>query len=242
MVEEVDVLFRVQGFEQGRGRVALEALAHLVDLVEHDYRVHHFDILERLHQLARLGANVGAAMALDLGLVAHAADTEAIERTAQRFGNRLADTGFTHARRAHQQHDRTADRAFVGTHSEEFEDALFNVIEPRVVGVEHFARVLEVKFVLPQHAPRQRRSPVQIVAGNGVFRRPGFQDRQFVELVINALLRLGRQRLAFKALLELLDIGAAVVLGQAEFLLDHLELFLEEEFALMFADLEVNFG
>lgn len=43
-------------------------------------------------------------------------------------------------------------------------------------------------------------------------------------------------------MLELLDIRAAVVLGQAQLLLDDLELFLEEELALMLADLAVHFG
>lgn len=64
MVEKIDVLLRVEGFQQRRGGVALVALAHLVDLVEHDHRVHYLDVLQRLHQLARLGADVGAAMAL----------------------------------------------------------------------------------------------------------------------------------------------------------------------------------
>jgi len=242
MVEEVDVLFRVEGFQQGRSGVALEALAHLVDFVEHDHRVHYFNIFQCLHQFARLGADVGAAMALDLGLVAHAADAETVERATQGLGDRLADTGFAHARRADQQYDRTADRAFVGPDGEEFEDAILDVIKAGMMGVEHLAGVFEVELVFTQHAPGHRRRPVQVVTGHGVFRRPGFQDRQFVDLVINALLRLGRQGLAFKALLELFDIGAAIILGQPELLLDDLELFLEEEFALMFADLKVNFG
>ncbi len=75
MIEEVDVLLRIEGFQQCRGRVALVALAHLVDLVEHDHRVHHLDVLQRLHQFARLGADVGAPMALDLCLVAHSASS-----------------------------------------------------------------------------------------------------------------------------------------------------------------------
>ncbi len=55
-------------------------------------------------------------------------------------------------------------------------------------------------------------------------------------------MHLRRQHLAFQALLELLDVGATVVLGQAEFLLDDLELFLEEKFALVLADLAVHLG
>ena len=154
MIEEVDVLFRVQGFKQGRRRVALKTLAHFVDLIEHDHRVHHLNVLERLHQLARLGTDVGATVALDLGFVAHAADAETVERAPQRLGNRLADAGLAHPRRADQQHNRTTDRAFVSANGEKFEDAVFDVIQPCMVRVEHFARVLEVEFVFTEHAPR----------------------------------------------------------------------------------------
>jgi hypothetical protein len=132
--------------------------------------------------------------------------------------------------------------AFVGAHGEEFEDAVLDVVEAGMVFVEHLARVFEVEFVLAVHAPRHRGGPVQVVAGDGVFRRAGLEDRQFVHFFIDALLRLGRQGLAFQALFELLDVGAAVVLGQAQFLLDDLELFLEEELALVLADLAVDLG
>ena len=64
MVEKFDVLLRVEGLQQRRGWIAPVAAAELVDLVEHDHRVHHFDILERLHQLAGQGADVGTAVAL----------------------------------------------------------------------------------------------------------------------------------------------------------------------------------
>ncbi len=241
MVEEFDVLLRIEGFQQRRSRVALVALAHFVDLVEHDHRVHHLDVFQRLHQFARLRANVGAAVALDFGFVAHAADAEAVERPAEGFGDGFANAGFTHTRRADQQHDRAADLAFVRTDGEEFEDAVLDVVQTRVVLVEDFACVLEVEFVLAVHAPRYRGCPVQIIARNRVLRRAGFEDRQFVSFFFEAFLHLRRQGFAFEALLELFEVGAAVVLGQAKFLLDDLELLLEKEFALMLADLAVNF-
>ena len=130
MIEEVDVLLRVQGLQEGRGRVALVALAHLVDLVEHDHRVHHLDVLERLHQLAGQGADVGAAVALDLGFVAHAADAEAVERPAEGFGDGLADAGLAHTGRADQQHDAAGDLALEGADGEELASARLSVYEP----------------------------------------------------------------------------------------------------------------
>ncbi|MCY1178181.1 hypothetical protein D9M73_185210 [compost metagenome] len=111
-----------------------------------------------------------------------------------------------------------------------------------MVLVEDFARMFEVELVFAVHAPRQGGGPFQIVAGDGVFGRAGFQDGQFAHLFIDALACLGRQGLAFQALFELFEVGAAVVLGQPQLLLDDLELFLEEELALVLTDLAVHFS
>ena len=51
-------------------------------------------------------ADVGTAVALDLGLVAHAADREAEELLAERPGYGPADAGLADAGRAHQAQDR----------------------------------------------------------------------------------------------------------------------------------------
>jgi hypothetical protein len=84
VIQEVAVLLRVQHLQQRRGRVAVVAGADLVDLVEHDHRVGGAGVLHGLDELAGHGADVGAPVALDLGLVADAADREAVELAAQR--------------------------------------------------------------------------------------------------------------------------------------------------------------
>ena len=48
MVAERVVLRRVEHFEQRRRRIALIAGRDLVDLVEHEHRVHRAGLLERL--------------------------------------------------------------------------------------------------------------------------------------------------------------------------------------------------
>ena len=51
----------------------------------------------------------------------------------------------------------------------------------------------------------------------------------------------GLGRVEFRhPLLEALDIGGLVVLGHAQLALDHLELFLQEEFALVLLDFRVH--
>jgi hypothetical protein len=119
--------------------IALEAGADLVDFVEHDDRVGRPHFLQRLHELARHGADVGAAMAFDLGLVAHAADREAVELAPQRLGDRLADRGFADAGRANQQQDRTGHFAAHGANGEEFDDAFLYIVEAIVVAIQNLA-------------------------------------------------------------------------------------------------------
>ena len=98
VVAEGVVLGRVEHFEQRRRRIALKAGAELVDLVQHEHRVHRAGLFERLHDAAGNGADVGAAMAADLGLVTHAAERDAHELAVHRARDRLPERGLADAR------------------------------------------------------------------------------------------------------------------------------------------------
>src|SRR5690606_16433888 len=126
-------------------RIALMTAAEFVDLVQHDHRVHHLDLFQRLHELAWHGADIGASMALDLGLVTHAADTEAVEGPAEAFGNRVADAGLADPGRADQQDDRAAHRALEGAQGEKLENALFHILQAIVVAVENAPGALDIE-------------------------------------------------------------------------------------------------
>ena len=63
----------VEHFEERRRRIAAEVHRHLVDLVEHEDGVAGTGLLHHLNDLARERANVGAAVAANLGFIAHAA-------------------------------------------------------------------------------------------------------------------------------------------------------------------------
>ncbi len=106
VVAEFHVLLRVEHLQERRGGVALEALAQLVDLVEHEDRVPVFAYFQALDDLARHGADVGAPVSLDLGLVAHAAQGHAEKCPVEGAGDRFTERCFAHTRRAHQADDR----------------------------------------------------------------------------------------------------------------------------------------
>ena len=84
VVDERVVLLRIEHLEQRRRRIAAEVLAHLVDFVEQEQRIAHADLGHVLQDLAGHRADVRAAMAADLGLVAHAAERHADELAAGR--------------------------------------------------------------------------------------------------------------------------------------------------------------
>ena len=164
MIEKIGVLLGIEHFQQRRSRIALETGADLVDFVEHDDRVGRLHFFQGLHELARHRADVGAAVALDFGLVAHAADRKAVELAPERLGNGFADRGLADAGRPDQQQDRTRHFAAHGAHREKFDDAILHVVQAVVVAVENLTRVFEVDLVLRVHAPRQHRQPVQVIA------------------------------------------------------------------------------
>ena len=86
VVAEGRVLLRVEHLEQGRCRVAVDAAAELVDLVEHQHRVARAGLAQRLDDAAGHRADVGAAMSADLRLVVHAAEARALELAARARG------------------------------------------------------------------------------------------------------------------------------------------------------------
>ncbi len=84
VIAERVVLLRIQHLEQRRAGIAAEIGAQLVDLVEDEHRVLRLRAAQPLDDLPRQRADVGPAMAADLGLVAHAAERHAHELPLER--------------------------------------------------------------------------------------------------------------------------------------------------------------
>ena len=90
VIAERVVLLRIEHLEQRRRRIAAEVGAELVDLVEDEDRVLRLGAAQPLDDLAGQRADVGAAVAADLGLVAHAAERHADELAAERLRRSIA--------------------------------------------------------------------------------------------------------------------------------------------------------
>src|SRR5690606_2791612 len=106
-------------------------------------------------------ADVGAAMALDLGLVLHAADAEAVEGAPEGMGDRATDGRLADAGWPHEQHDAACEGALEDPGRDVLEDAFLDVLEAVMAFVERLARARERDLAIGLHPPGQGGEPVE---------------------------------------------------------------------------------
>ena len=231
------VLRRVEHLQQRRRRVTAPVRADLVDLVQQDHRVHRARVAQRSDQTAGERADVGAPVPADLGLVAHAAERHAHELTAGGPCDRLADRGLTCTGRSDQREDRP--RLGVGldspigaqlAHRQVLGDAVLDVLQTGVIGVEHFACRNRIEVLLGALAPGDRDQPVQVCADHARLARLLAHPLKAPELLQRLLVDLLGHRGG-------LDLGAVLLrdraLVLAELLADRLHLLAQEVLALL---------
>ena len=210
VVAERAVLLGVEYFEHRRRRIAVHAAAHLVDLVEHHHAVARAGLADRLDDRARQRADIGAPMAADLGLVMDAAQTHARELAAHGPGDRLAERGLADAWRSGEAQDRRLAFGRELAHGQILDDALLDLLEAEMIGVEHAPRLGDVDRLRLGQRPGQLDQRVEIGADHAVLgRRLGraLQTAQFLargSLGLRRHLRLGDR---------LVEIGDRLLVG-----------------------------
>src|SRR5205085_6352763 len=127
--------------------------------------------LERAGDAAGQRTDVGATVPPDLRLVVDAAERHPGELASHGPGNGLAERRLADARWADQGDDGAGTAAAhrgdatIGTellHRQELDDAVLDVVEPGVVGVEDAAGLRDVERVVRPLRPRQLDHPVQV--------------------------------------------------------------------------------
>ncbi len=224
VVLEVGVLFGVEHLEQGRGGIAAEVRGHLVHLVQHKDGVLGAGLLHGLNDLAGQRADVGAPVAADLGFVAHAAQRHAHKLAAGGLGDRHAERGLAHARRSDEAEDGALRILHELTHGEELEDALLDLLQAIVIGVENLLRGIDRARLFRLLLPRHGEQPVQVVAGDGRLgghRRHRFELLQLLHRLVHHVL--GHAG-GFDLLLQIVELA---LLAAAQLLLDGLDLLVE---------------
>jgi hypothetical protein len=224
---------------RGAGRVAAVVAAQLVHLVEHQHRVVDPGPAHRLDDAPGHGADVGAAVAAQLRLVVQPAQAEALELAAQRPGDRLAQRGLAHPRRAHQAQDGRLGLRVELQHRQVLKDALLHLFQVVVVLVEHLAGVVDVDDVLRRLPPGQFQHQLQVRADHLVVRRGGGQALQPVQLALRLLAHLVGQVGLGQALAQLVDLRLLGAL-LAQLALDGLHLLAQHVLALLLGHLRLD--
>ncbi|KAJ0336313.1 hypothetical protein COL154_014365, partial [Colletotrichum chrysophilum] len=182
VVVEGAVLLRIEHLEQGRGRVAAEIGAHLVDLVEQEERVGLLGLLHRLDDLAGHRADIGTAVAGYLGLVPYAAKRHPHIFATRGLGDRLGERRLADAGRSHQAQDGPLDLVHALLHRQELQDALLDLLQTVMVLIQHPLGDTQVLAHLAALLPRHAGHPVEVVAHHRGFGRHRRHLLQLVEL------------------------------------------------------------
>ena len=192
IVAERVVLLRVEHFEQCRARIALDAGAELVDLVEHHHAIARAGLADRLNDVAGQRADVSAPMAADFSLVVNAAEADAHELSIHGARDRLAERGFADAGRPDEAQDRRLALRRELAHGEIFDDPPLDLVEVVVVLVEDAPRLGDIDRLLLGQSPGQFDQPIEIGAHHAVFARRfrhALQPAQFLARLLLDLLR-----------------------------------------------------
>src|SRR6202007_3121851 len=122
-------------------RIALNAPAELVDLVEHHHAIAAACPADPLNDVPRQRPDIGAAMSADLGFVMHPAEADADEFPTGRARDALAERGLANARGADKTQDRAAAARIELLDRQIFEDAPLDLGQAVMIGVEDAARL-----------------------------------------------------------------------------------------------------
>ena len=238
VVFEGVVLFRIEHFEKRRRRIAPEVRLHLVDFVEEEERIAHLRLDEALDDAAGHRAHVGAAVTADFRFVAHAAQGHADVFASRGAGDAAAERGLADARGADEAEDRSLRHVDAALHGEVLENAFLHLFEAPVVGVEHFARLLEVGRNFGALRPGYLKERVEVGANDG---RLGARGRHLIELlgfVLDAFAHdFGEVLPFFVELLEVFIAFALFLFVAVEFAAQDLDLLVNKVVALVAFDL-----
>ena len=224
VVLEGDVLLRVQHFKQRRGWIAAEVRGHLVHLVQQEDGVARAGPLHVLDDLPRHGADIGAAMASNLGLVAHAAQREPDELAAGGLGDGHAQRGLAHARRPDEAEDGAFGILDQLADGKKFKNAILDFFQPIVVRVENFFGVVDGAGFLGALLPRHGQQPVNVIAAHGGLGRHGRHGLQLLQLLDGLVEHILGHAGGLDLLAQLVELA---LLAAAQFLLDGLDLLVE---------------
>ena len=232
IVAEAVVLLGIEHLQHRGGRVALNAGAKLVDLVQHHDAVPGAGLADRLDDVAGQSADIGSPMAADLGFVMHAAEAHADKFAVHGARDRLAERGLADAGRPDEAKDRRLAVRRQLAHRQIFDDPALDLLEAEVILVEDAARRRDVDRRLLGERPWQVHEPVEIGPHHPVlargFRHPLQPPELLARLIVDFL---GHVRVGDR-LFEFGDLGGLSLVRFAELALYRRHLLAQQDLTI----------
>ena len=170
VVTEGVVLLAVEDLQQCRSRVAPHVAGQLVDLIQHQQRVHGAGAGQRVDNTAGHGADIRLAVTADIRLVPHTAQRQAGQLAVHGLGHGDGNGGLSHTGRAYQTEDLSLGAGVDLLHGDKLQNPLLDLLKAKVVTVQNGAGFRHVGPVLGGLVPRDLQTYVQIVADHRRFR------------------------------------------------------------------------
>ena len=207
----------------------------LVDFVEHHHAVARSDPAQALDDVARQGANIGAAVPADFRFVVDSAEAHAHEGAAGRLGDALAQRCLAHAGWPDEAEDRALTRRIQLAHCQEFEDALLHLLEAEMILVQDASRLGNVDHRFGLRSPRQFGQPIEVGAHHPRLTRAVGHSGESLEFLVRSLVHIGRHVRIGNRLRELVDLRSGFA-AFAELVLDDTQLLAQQVLTIDIAD------
>ena len=170
-------------------------------------------------------------MAANFGFVVHAAEREPHELAAQSARDGFAERSLAHAGRSDKAQDRAFHVRLQAADGEIVEDAILDLLEVVVIGIQNFFGLDDFDFLAGSLVPGQHGQPLDVVARERIVGGHGRHAREAAQFLERFFLYFVGHAGVVDFLFQVFDVALAFIL-LAEFFLDGLHLLAQVILAL----------
>ena len=164
MIGKGIVLLRVQRLQQCGGRVALNVVADLVNLVQQDNGVHTAAFDHCINNAAGHSADISLPVAANFCLIVDTAQGHPHILAVHGFCQGFDDRGFTYPGRACQTENLTGEVRVAPQHCQGLHNAVLHFVQAVMILIQHLAGTIQAHIVFGICTKRNFQALVQIIA------------------------------------------------------------------------------
>ena len=124
-------------------------------------------------------------MTADFRFITHTTQRNTGKFTLNSLGNAARQACFTNTRRSYQTQNRSTCTLGQRTYRQIFQNTLLNLLQAVVILIKNILRLIYIKIILGEFAPRQRKQRINIGADYRSLRRHRRHFRQTSQLLVD---------------------------------------------------------